>query len=124
MEGSKGKDIVEFLEKIKVENKEYKAIVLVLDNFSSHRSKIVKDKAEELGVYLLYLPPYSPDLNPIEFLWKSIKRIISLKIIKHIDELRSTIKESFQEFALRMSYAKGWIEKFIRRYNLYRDLCN
>ncbi|MFQ6063540.1 MAG: transposase [Methanosarcinales archaeon] len=34
-------------------------------------------KAKELGIYLIFLPPYSPDLNPIEYIWKSIKRMLS-----------------------------------------------
>jgi transposase len=39
------------------------------------------DKAKELGLYLVYLPPYSPDLNPIEFIWKSIKRVLSISAV-------------------------------------------
>jgi putative transposase len=35
----------------------------------------VKERAKELGVHIVYLPPYSPDLNPIEFIWKSVKRV-------------------------------------------------
>jgi transposase len=37
----------------------------------------VREEARSLGIRLLYLPLYSPDLNPIEFIWKSIKRIAS-----------------------------------------------
>lgn len=124
LETSKAEDITKFLEKIKVENKEYKAIVVVLDNFSSHKSKMIRDKAEKLGIYFVYLPPYSPNLNPIEFLWKSIKRVISLKLIKNINELKSTIKENFEEFAVGINYAKGWIKKFMIGYNLCEDLWN
>jgi len=88
-------------------NSKYKAIVGILDNFPSHKSEIVKKKAKELGIYLVYLPPYSPDLNPIEFIWKSIKRVISLRLIKQIDELKVVVKRSFEEFASTISYAKG-----------------
>ena len=42
----------------------------MLDGAGYHRSKEVKDKATELGITLHYLPPYSPNLNPIERLWK------------------------------------------------------
>ena len=48
LETSKVVNIAGFLEKIRAENKEYKTIVVALDNFSSHRSKVVKEKVEEL----------------------------------------------------------------------------
>ncbi|MFZ2071794.1 MAG: transposase [Halobacteriota archaeon] len=50
-------------------------IVIIIDNFSSHRAGDVLKEAEKLGIYLVFLPPYSPDLNPIEFVWKSLKRL-------------------------------------------------
>jgi len=37
----------------------------------------VKEEAEKMNIVLVYLPPYSPDLNPIEFVWKGVKRIVS-----------------------------------------------
>ena len=72
MESSKAQDICLVLEQIRQANAKYKAIVLVIDNFSSHRSNEVEQKAKELNIYLVFLPAYSPDLNPIEFIWKSI----------------------------------------------------
>ena len=42
----------------------------MLDGAGYHRSQEVKDKAVELGITLHYLPAYSPNLNPIERLWK------------------------------------------------------
>ena len=112
------------MEEVKRANSGYKAIIGILDNFPPHRSEIIKERAKELGIYLVYLPPYSPDLNPIEFIWKSIKRVISLKLIKHIDELKAVIKGSFEGFASSISYAKSWIQKFMRGYKLCEDLCD
>jgi transposase len=123
LKNSKKEEIAGFLGKVKEVNSEYNAIVGILDNFSSHKSNTVRKRAKELGIYLLYLPPYSPDLNPIEFIWKSVKRVISLKLINHIDELKAVIKRSFEEFALGVSYAKGWIQKFMNGYQLCEDLC-
>ena len=59
-----------FLRAIRAVNNDYKAIIVVLDNFSTHVSNREKKEGEQLGMYLVYLPPYSPDLNPIEFIWK------------------------------------------------------
>lgn len=53
-----------------------KTTVVVLDNAAIHTSKKFKEQIkrwEEKGLYLFYLPPYSPQLNPIEQLWKFMK---------------------------------------------------
>jgi len=47
--------------------------VLVLDNASIHRGGAIRELVEAAGCSLLYLPPYSPDLNPIELAWSFIK---------------------------------------------------
>jgi transposase len=49
-------------------------ITLVLDNARYQRNAVVKGLAEELGIELLFLPSYSPNLNLIERLWKFVKR--------------------------------------------------
>jgi transposase len=49
-------------------------VVVVLDNARYQKCKIVFDKAKQLGIELLYLPPYSPNLNIIERLWKFVKK--------------------------------------------------
>lgn len=65
-----GDSIIDFLEKIKRTYASNKTIQLVLDGAGYHRSQLVIDKAKELDITLHYLPPYSPNLNPIERLWK------------------------------------------------------
>jgi transposase len=49
-------------------------VTLVLDNARYQRNAVVEAVAKELGIKLLFLPPYSPNLNRIERLWKFIKR--------------------------------------------------
>ena len=49
-------------------------VTLVLDNARYQRNAVVEDLAKELGIALLFLPSYSPNLNLIERLWKFIKR--------------------------------------------------
>jgi len=46
---------------------------LILDNASFHKSQKTKDLIEKAGCFLLFLPPYSPDLNPIEKFWAWLK---------------------------------------------------
>ncbi|MHC1571184.1 MAG: transposase [Methanosarcinales archaeon] len=53
-----------FFREIRSVNDACKAIIMVLDNFSTHVSNRVKKEADQLGIYLVYLPPYSPDPRP------------------------------------------------------------
>jgi len=68
-ENSKTESVCEFLGEIRLNNPE-KRIVIILDNFSSHRANATLGFAIKHGIELVFLPPYSPDLNPIEFIWK------------------------------------------------------
>lgn len=51
-------------------------MVLIIDNASFHKSKKIIKLIESVGCQILFLPPYSPDLNPIEHSWSSIKHLI------------------------------------------------
>ena len=51
-------------------------MVVVIDNASFHKSTKIKNLIENAGAKLMYLPPYSPDLNPIENYWHKIKTVI------------------------------------------------
>ena len=58
-----------------------------------HRTYSQHGKGVELwqtrrGIYPVYLPPYSPDLDSVEFIWKAIKRVISISSVKRVDELK------------------------------------
>ena len=50
--------------------------IVVMDNLSAHKGDRVRKLIEERGCELLYLPPYSPDLNPIEEAFSKIKGIL------------------------------------------------
>jgi len=50
--------------------------ILVLDNCSVHHSKLVTETIDRLGINVLFLPPYSPDFNPIELLWAWVKTFL------------------------------------------------
>jgi transposase len=50
--------------------------VVVMDNLSSHKVNGVRQRIEAAGAELLYLPPYSPDLNPIEKAWSKLKLLL------------------------------------------------
>jgi putative transposase len=111
-ENSKKEAVCEFLGEIRSINPG-KRILIILDNFRSHRANATVEFAKENGIELLFLPPYSPDLNPIEFIWKSIKRIISREFIVDLDHMKEIISKNFQIYSSQISFAKRWIEKFL-----------
>jgi transposase len=50
--------------------------VVVMDNLSPHKTQGVQDAIEAAGAKLRYLPPYSPDFNPIESMWSKVKQYL------------------------------------------------
>ena len=50
--------------------------VVILDNLSSHKRTRTRDLIESAGAQLLFLPPYSPDLNPIELVFAKLKQLM------------------------------------------------
>lgn len=54
--------------------------VVVMDNASFHKSAKTRELIEAVGCRVLFLPPYSPDLNPIEQFWANMKRWIKTRI--------------------------------------------
>lgn len=67
--------------------------VIIMDNAAFHKSKKTKELIESVGCRLLFQPPYSPDLNPIEQQWAVLKR----KFRKH--------KNKFKTFNEAIDYA-------------------
>ena len=66
--------ICDLLRAIRAKNPSGEFIQLIMDNAAYNRASKVRELAEELGISLVYLPPYSPNLNPIERLWKFFKK--------------------------------------------------
>jgi len=111
-ENSRKESVCEFLEEIKGKNSEGR-ILLILDNFASHRAKKTKQRAEELGIRLTYLPPYCPDLNPIEQIWRGLKREISTEFFRTKEMFLRLIQKAYRRLSKKTSYAEGWIQKFL-----------
>lgn len=67
--------------------------VVVMDNLSSHKAAGVKEAIEAVGASLLYLPPYSPDFNPIEMAFAKMKALLRKAAMRTIDALWTEIGE-------------------------------
>ena len=61
--------------------------VVVMDNLSAHKNPAVRQCIEQTGARLLYLPPYSPDFNPIEQCWAKIKESLRTAKARLLDLL-------------------------------------
>ena len=71
-----------------------KGTVIVMDNASFHRKEQLYCFAQKSGCYLIFLPPYSPELNPIEHFWAWLKRTLR-RILPKLDSLDQAIFAAF-----------------------------
>ena len=65
--------------------------VVIMDNLSSHKGPAVREMIEAAGARLLYLPPYSPDFNPIEKAFSKLKALLRKAAERTVDGLWNTI---------------------------------
>jgi transposase len=61
--------------------------VVVMDNLPSHKDPRVRELIEATKAKLLYLPPYSPDFNPIEMIWSKVKRLLRTAAARTVEAL-------------------------------------
>ena len=71
---------------------------VVMDNLASHKVAGVKEAIEAAGASLIYLPPYSPDLNPIEMMFSKLKALLRKAAERSIDALWTKIGALLDQF--------------------------
>ena len=89
--------------------------VVILDNLPAHRSTTAADLLHEIGAWFLYLPKYSPDLNPIEMAFSKLKALIRKAAARTYDELWQAVEnvcslfspEECYNFFLAAGYQSG-----------------
>jgi transposase len=69
-----------------------------MDNLGSHKVAGVRQAIEAAGAALLYLPPYSPDLNPIEQLFAKLKQLLRKAAARTFDTLIAAVAEAVGAF--------------------------
>ena len=67
--------------------------IVVMDNLSARKVKGIREAIEDIKAHLLYLPPYSPDLNPIEMFFSTLKVLHTKAAERSIDDLWKRIGE-------------------------------
>ncbi len=104
--------MVKMLTLIREANPKAQTIILIWDNHKAHLTPLVEQTARDLQIVLVNLPPYSPNLNPIERIWKQIKKAISeAGTVEDLKQLERLIQTAFEACAKKLSFAKSWIEK-------------
>ena len=108
---SKQESIMGFLRNIRYNNP-FNHILMILDNFSAHRTENVAITAEILDIELIFLPPCSPQLNPIEIIWKSIEKVKSRTFLKDQAMMIDLIKTNFDALSKSKSFCRNRVEMF------------
>ena len=85
---------------------------IVLDNARIHTSKVVEMTCDILNINLVFLPPYCPFLNPIENVWKDVKREIYNSFYTNLGELTEIFEDSFMARVYSETYYENWLDKF------------
>jgi transposase len=82
--------------------------VVIWDNLGAHRSVAVREAVEAKGAQLVFLPPYSPDLNPIERCWSKLKTFLRAAKARTREALEAAIKQALA--TVTKSDARAWFK--------------
>lgn len=90
--------------------------IVVMDNLQPHKAAGVREAIEAAGASLLYLPPYSPDFNPIEPAWSKVKAHLRSVAARTVDLLGDAVQEALKlittadarGFFAHCGYATSW----------------
>jgi transposase len=109
IEGSmKGGDFHRFI-KTKLVPRLRRGQVVIMDNLRAHKMEGIEQLIQAKGAEVIYLPPYSPDFNPIEMLWSVLKHMIRQFRSDTLDELKVLIEVGLS--FLEKSFFKNWFTK-------------
>jgi len=72
--------------------------IVVMDNLPAHKISGVREAIEKAGATLVFLPPYSPDFNPIEMAFSKLKALLRKAAARTVDELWSAVAECLKAF--------------------------
>ena len=82
--------------------------VVVMDNLSVHKVREVRQIITSRGARLIYLPPYSPDLSPIEQCWSKLKTCLRKRAARTYEALDAAITEAFSK--ITSENARAWFK--------------
>jgi len=72
--------------------------IVIMDNLPAHKISGAREAIEKAGARLLFLPPYSPDFNPIEMAFSKLKALLRKAAARSVEELWSVVAECLAAF--------------------------
>lgn len=72
--------------------------IVILDNLPAHKTMVAREAIEAVGARMLFLPPYSPDFNPIENAFSKLKAILRKAAARTVPELWDAVREALPRF--------------------------
>lgn len=82
--------------------------IVIMDNLRAHKAGGIREAIEQTGARVLYLPPYSPDLAPIERCWSKLKSILRTAKARTREALDEAIVQALA--TITASDAQGWFQ--------------
>lgn len=82
--------------------------IVIMDNLSAHKAKSIRQAIEATGARLFFLPPYSPDFNPIEPAWSKLKTYLRGVGARTIDDLNDAIASAMDNTT--PANCRGWFQ--------------
>jgi transposase len=76
-----------------------KGQIVIMDNVGFHKINGIEELIKAKGAKLIYLPPYSPDLSPIENMWSKLKSILRKKSARTLKQFQKAIAEAFRSIS-------------------------
>ena len=88
---------------------EAESSVTVMDNCSIHHTQAITDLFDEAGIAVIFLPPYSPDFNPIEFAFSHVKSYLRCHdmLLQAIEDPTPVLKAAFE--SITPQHCESWI---------------
>ena len=83
-----------------------------MDNAQIHKAQVTKIVAEILNINIIYLPVYSPFLNPIEKVWADIKQELYKEYYESVEDIIQIFQTEFYKIVDNKSYTENWVNKF------------
>lgn len=88
-------------------------IVVFLDNALAHKTDFVKIVAKFLNIYLLYIPKYSPDLAPVELIFRILKNEFKSNTLTTKEEIDLKCNTVFNEKCLANTLSQWFVERYL-----------
>lgn len=83
-----------------------KGQLVCMDNVNTHKNTEALHAIKDAGARVLFLPPYSPDLNPIEAAWAKLKHLVRKSFADDVNVLKNALRKAWSK--INPSDVRGW----------------